>query len=307
MNKSLKTKNRQIDLSIIILSFNVKELLRDCLNSLKKVKNIVFETLVIDNGGNDDSAEMVKKEFPAVELLVSKINRGFAGGNNLARGGAAGRYLLFLNPDTIVPEGTLETMVKFMDEHPKCGAATCRVELTDGKLDDACHRGFPTPINAFSQFFLPLGRLFPKVKLFNGYSLSYLPLKEAHQIDSCSGAFMMVRRKAAETSGWWDEDYWWYGEDLDWCYRLKEKGWEIWFVSQVKIIHYKGASGGLAKGRWNPATDKQTKIKATNARFEVMKIFYDKHYQDKYPRWTRYLVLAGVEIKKWWEIKKLKI
>lgn len=305
MNKSSGNKNKPTDLSVIILSFNVKRLLRDCLYSLEKTKNLVFETIVIDNGGNDESAEMVKEEFPAVKLIISKTNKGFAGGNNLARNQASGRYLLFLNPDTIVPEETLETMVKFMDEHPKCGAATCRVELVNGKLDDSCHRGFPTPLNAFFQFFLPLGKLFPRVRLFNGYSLSYLSLKETHQIDSCSGAFMMIRNEAAEATDWWDENYWWYGEDLDWCYRLKEKGWEIWFVPRIKIIHYKGASGGLAKRKENSYTDKQTRIKATNARFEVMKIFYDKHYKNKYPGWVKYLVLIGVSLKKWWNLRKV--
>lgn len=288
----------KLDLSVIILNYNTKELLKDCLNSIKKAKknNYSWEIIVVDNASTDGSAEMVKKEFPEMKLIVNEKNLGFAAGNNVGVKKSSGKYVLFLNPDTIVQPETFSMMIDFMKRYSKTGAATCRVELPSGKLDYACHRGFPTPWNALT-YFSGLAKIFPKVKCLAGYTLSHLPLEKTHQIDSACGAFLMVRRKAGKEINWWDEDYFWYGEDLDFCYRLKQKNWPIFFVPKTKIIHYKGAASGIQKHSQEVATaTKQTKKRATKASTEVMRVFFKKHYQEKYPQPIYWLVMRGIDL-----------
>lgn len=296
------------DLSIIILNFNTKALLRGCLRSvLKSEKNgFQYETIVVDNASVDGSAAMVRKEFSQVKLICSKKNLGFAAGNNLALSHISGRYVLFLNPDTIVFPNTFKEMIKFMDSHPQTGAATCRVEFPSGKLDEACHRGFPTPWNAFCHF-SGLERIFPKSRLFAGYSLGWLSLNKVHEIDSGVGAFLIVRKEAGDQIGWLDEDYFWYGEDLDFCYRIKKAGWKIYYVPRVKILHYKGVSAGIRKESQKISTAaKETKIRSAKMSTEVMRIFYQKHYQDKYPQIINWLVFQGINFLEKARLAKVK-
>lgn len=288
-----------LDLSIIILSYNTRELLRGCLLSIKnnEPQAVRFELIVVDNASSDGSGEMVKKEFTDVICIVNKKNIGYTKGNNQGLKKAKGRYVLFLNADTLVYKGTLEAMIAFMNEHKDVGAATCRVELPNGRLDDGCHRGFPTLWRSFCHF-SGLSRIFPKSRIFAGYSLGYLDLRAIHKIDSCCGAFMIVRREAGEEIGWWDEDFFWYGDDLDFCYRLKEKGWKVYFVPTVKILHYKGASGGIKQiSKHLTIATRETRIRVTNARFEAMRLFYKKHYMNKYPGFITWLVLLGINLK----------
>lgn len=296
-------KNK-IDLSIIILNYNTKNLLRECLRSVGEAKadGFAYEIIVVDNASTDGSVKTIKKEFSEVKLIISRKNLGFAAGNNLAIPHALGRYILFLNPDTIVLPTTILIMIKFMSQHPEAGAATCRVELPSGKLDEACHRGFPTPWNAFCHF-SGLEKIFPKIKLFSGYYLGYLSLDKAHEIDSGCGAFLMVRRQAGERVGWWDEDYFWYGDDLDFCYRIKNSGWKIFYVPKVKIIHYKGVSSGIKKQSQKLSTaSRETKLRSTRASTQVMRIFYQKHYQQQYPAPVTWLVMRGIDL-----IEKIRV
>src|SRR5579872_4842733 len=227
-------------LSIIIVNYNAGDYLRKCLESLNKnvSKKLNFEVIVVDNDSPDKSADIVEKEFKNFTLIRTK-NEGFSKGNNKGVAKSKGDYVLFLNPDTEVYKGSLETMVDFMDKTPECGASTCRVELANGEIDYSSHRGFPTPWNSFC-YFLGLSKLFPKIKLFSGYTMSYASLKKTHEIDALAGAFMMTRREAGEQVGWWDEDYFFNGEDIDFCYELKQKGWKIYYVPEVKILHYGG-------------------------------------------------------------------
>ena len=292
------------DLSIIILNYNTKDFLEDCLSSIRKAKTdrFRFEIIVVDNASTDGSPQMVKKQFPKIKLVANKKNLGFAAGNNLGVKKAKGRYLLFLNPDTIVRPNTFEEMIKFMDNHPDAGAATCKIELPNGKLDEACHRGFPTPWNAFCHF-SGLEKLFPKSKIFASYTLGWNDLNKTHQIDAGVGAFLMVRREVGDEVGWWDEDYFWYGEDLDFCYRIKEKGWKIYYVPKVKIIHYKGVSSGIRKESKKISTaSRETKIRSAKMSTEVMRIFYQKHCQDKYPKIINWLVFQGINF-----LEKLRV
>lgn len=297
-----------IDLSIVIVSYNTKELLEKCLDSIKnhEPKKRAYEIIIVDNNSSDGSAEMVRKNFSHVKFVQNEKNVGFSKANNEGVKNSRGKYVLFLNPDTVVREGTLDTVLSFLEEHKEAGAATCKVELPNGRLDDASHRGFPTPWNAFSHF-SGLSKAFPKSKLFSGYSLGWMNKDEIHEIDACAGAFMMVRRSAGDDIGWWDEDFFWYGEDLDFCYRLKKNGWKIYYVPNVSILHYKGVSGGIKKGSLHlTSADKETKRRATQARFDAMKIFYKKHYIDIYPGFITWLVEKGIQFKLNFALKFLK-
>lgn len=236
-----------IDLSIIIVSYNTKDFIRECLKSIRVTsKGFDYEIIVVDNVSSDGTSQMVKEEFPDVIAIKSRKNLGFSKANNAGVEKSKGRYVLFLNPDTVVYKDSLFGMVKFMDEHKEAGAATCKLVMPGGRLDDAAHRGFPNPWNSLS-YFSGLSKLFPSSKLFGGYNLGWMDLSKPHEIDACAGAFMMVRRQAGEKIGWWDEDYFFYGEDLEFCFRLKEIGWKIYFVPSVSVLHYKGVSGGIKK------------------------------------------------------------
>lgn len=295
------------DLSIIIVSYNTKDFLAECLESIKDnvSEEISYEVIVVDNASADDSVEYVKKHFPNVEMIASSENLGFSKANNLGVQSSVGRYVLFLNPDTVIRKGALEYMTKFMDVTKDAGAATCYLEMVNGKLDDAAHRGFPTPWNALC-YFSGLTKLFPRTPLFSGYNLSWKDLKNVHDIDALAGAFMLVRREAGEAVGWWDARYFFYGEDLDFCYQLKKKGWKIYFVPDVKILHYKGVSGGIKKHSQHISTaSRETKVRATLARFEAMKIFYRKNYMKRYPKFITWLVFQGISFKQWATLRSL--
>lgn len=286
---------KQIHLSVIILNFNTKEYLRSCLQSIKQSKdNLNKEIYVVDNASIDRSAEMVKKHFPEIKLLQSKRNIGYAAGNNLALKKAKGNYILLLNSDTKIFPDTLSKMIKYMDDHPEVGASTCRVELENGKLDPACHRGFPTPWASLT-YFLGLENLFPKTKAFGQYHQGWKDVTKTHEIDSPVGAFYLTRKRILDKTGLLDERFFMYAEDLDLSMRIKNKGWKIMFVPDSKIIHYKKTSGRkkLDKGKLTPAAQK-TRQQSTQHFFNTMKQFYDKHYKNKYPQIVHLLMLAGI-------------
>lgn len=287
-----------IDLSIVIVSYNTKDLLEECIESIyKNTKEISFEIVVVDNNSKDGSSEMVSKNFKDVILIENRKNLGFSKANNVGVKKTSGRLVLFLNSDTLVYEKTLKYMVDFMDKHEDVGASTCKLIMPNGKTDDASHRGFPTPWNAFSHF-SGLSKLLPKTKIFGGYNLTYLDFDKPHEIDALAGAFMLVRRIAGEKIGWWDEDYFFYGEDIDFCYMLKQNNWKIYYVPDVSILHYKGVSGGLKKISENISTaDKETKTRSTKERFNAMRIFYKKHYEKTYPKLITKMVYLGIFVK----------
>jgi len=290
---------KKIDLSIIILSYNTKELLKKCLYSLQKTKRRHYqvEIIVVDNASDDGSPEMVEKEFPEIKLIKSKKNLGYAGGNNLGLKKAQGEYFLFLNSDTEIDEEALVKMMKFMKENPKTGASSPKTKLFSGGLDPDCHRGFPTPWASIT-YFLGLEKLFPKSKLFGQYHKLYLNLDRAHEIDAGFGTFMFVRKKALDQVGEWDDQYFFYGEDLDLFYRIKEADWKIMFYPEPLATHHKGASSGLRKESKRVARPpRETRIRVAKASIKAMEIFYKKFYQDKYPAWLTWVVLLGIRVK----------
>lgn len=280
-----------LKLSLIILNYNTRDLLRSCLQSIHNSQSTIhnLEVIVVDNASNDGSLEMIKNDFPKIKLITNHQNYGFAKGNNIGIKEAKGKYILLLNSDTVVEKDTLPMMVKFMEDNPMVGVATCRVELSDGTLDPACHRGFPTPWASLT-YFLGLEKLFPKSKLFAQYHQTYKNLNKAHEIDSPTGAFYLIRREVIEQVGLLDEDYFMYGEDLDWSYRIKKAGWKIMYAPDVKITHFKKQSG---QANVDPLEQK----KATDYFYQTMKLFYQKHYQDKYPFFVNWLMIWGIELR----------
>jgi len=288
-----------MDISIIIVSYNTKDILRECLGSVYETSNgINFEVIVVDNDSKDGTEEeMGKLKYNNFYYIQNKENLGFSKANNIGVKKSTGKYVLFLNPDTKLHEDTIRKMLVFMNEHSRCGASTCKVLLTNGRVDDSCHRGFPTPWNALTHF-SGISKIFPKSKTFNGYNLGNLDLTKTHEIDSLAGSFMLVRREAGEEVKWWDEDYFFYGEDLDFCYMLKQKDWSIYYNPDATITHLKGVSGGLKKiSKEITTADKKTKGLAMKWRFNAMRIFYKKHYEQKYPWFITRLVYLGISLK----------
>jgi GT2 family glycosyltransferase len=287
-------------LSIIILNFNCKAKILSCLAGIKnlKIENGDYEIIVVDNHSTDGSPEMIKFNAPWVKLLQNDQNLGFAKGNNKGLRLAQGRYILFLNPDTEIPQGTIEMMLELMVNNPEVGLVTCRVELSDQRLDPACHRGFPTPWASLC-YFLKLERLFPKSKIFGQYHMTWCQLNEPHEIDAPSGCFFLVRRSVLEKVGSFDEDYFLYGEDVDLAYRIKQAGFKILFYPKVKIIHYKGISSGIKANTSKISKAKEdTKNLAINAFHDAMWLFYRKHLQKNYPFFVGWLVYLGIWFKR---------
>ena len=249
----LQTATDTVDVSVVIVTYNVREFLEQALRSVEQASaGLTVETFVVDNDSADGSAQMVRERFPDVRLIANEENVGFATANNQAIREAAGRHVLVLNPDTILQEDTLRTMVAFMDDHPEAGAVGCRILNPDGTFAPESRRAFPTPAVAFYRI-AGLSKLFPQSPTFGRYNLTYLPLDEVCEVDALSGSCMMVRRDAVlgsesdasapgTSAGLFDEAFFMYGEDLDWCYRIQQAGWRIYYTPDTQIVHYKGES-----------------------------------------------------------------
>lgn len=230
-----------MDLSIIIVNWKVKDLLEKCLRSIfEQTKNIGFEIFVVDNASGDGSVEMVREKFPQVDLTASTENLGFAKGNNLAAKKANGKYVLLLNPDTEILDNALEKMVKFMNNHPECGIAGCKLLNPDLSLQPSV-RSFPT---FASQVFilLKLHHLFPHSKAMYHYLMQDFDYEKTQEVDQVMGAFFMIRREVIEKIGLLDENFWIWFEEVDYCKRAKNAGWKILYTPEAKIIHHYGQS-----------------------------------------------------------------
>lgn len=277
------------DLGIVIVSWNTRELLRKCLQSVFASEGITSQVVVVDNASSDGSAEMVRAEFPQAMLIANTDNVGYPAGNNLGlrllgyeRGKLDGlpRYALLLNPDTELPPAALRDMVAFMDADPRIGAAGPKLVLPDGSLDLACRRGFPTPaVSAYRM--VGLSKLFPRSPRFGRYNMTYLDPDQVTEVDSVVGAYMQVRREAIAEVGLMDETFFMYGEDLDWAYRVKKAGWTIWYNPAVTVLHVKRAASRQSR-------------RAQMEFYRAMLIFYRKHYRATTPLWLHSLILTGL-------------
>jgi len=210
------------DLSVVIVNYNVKAFLEQCLIAIARARgDLNIEIFVVDNASVDGSQAMVKKRFPHVNLIENRQNVGFSTANNQAIKRAQGEYILILNPDTLIQEDTLSILKKKLDDNPRLGAVGCKLLNPDGSFQIASRRSFPTPWVAFSRI-TGLSRLFPKSRLFGKYNLSYLDPDIESEIDVLAGSLMMLRQTALDEVGYFDEDYFMYGEDIDLCYRIKK-------------------------------------------------------------------------------------
>jgi hypothetical protein len=292
-------------LSVVVVSYNVKDLLRQTIQSVYDTyKSNDLQVIVVENGSADGSGEMVQKEFPKVNYIESKVNLGFSKGNNLARGVIKGDLVLFLNADTKVSENTLETCIKKLTSDPRIGAVSCKVMLPNGKIDYSCHRGLPTPWNTFC-YWTGLSKIFPKSKTFSGYKATYLNTNESHFIDCVSGTFIMVKKEVLEKVNWWDEDYFWNGDDIELCYQIKKVGYKIWYEASVDIMHFKGSSSGL----WSTAKAKvseETKIRSAKAAARAMRIFVEKHWKELGPWPVMMIVRLGIWLLEVYRLGKIK-
>ncbi|MGE7986545.1 glycosyltransferase family 2 protein [Lysinibacillus fusiformis] len=274
-----------MDLSIVIVNYNTKKLTIDCIQSvIKSNLSFLYEIFVVDNASSDGSIVQIQNLFPQVHMISNKENVGFSKANNQAIRECNGRYVLLLNSDTIVNENTLDKIICFMDRETNIGAVGCEVNLADGTLDKACHRGFPMPEASF-YYMTGLAKKFPNSPKYNSYHKSYLNMKEIHDIDCLVGAFMMVRREVIEQVGLLDEEFFMYGEDIDWCYRIKEAGWRIVYNPTVSITHYKGASS------------RKKPFKIVYEFHRAMYLFHKKHYAKKYSFFVNSGVYTGITLK----------
>lgn len=285
-------------LGIVIVNYNVRDLLRDCLASVYDSRgDFTLEACVVDNASSDGSAEMVAAHFPQVRLIRAD-NQGYAAGNNLglrafgfgaeqAPGFSQPHYVLFLNPDTVLPPSALADMLAFMEEHLRAGAAGPRLVRTDGTLDKACRRSFPTPqVSAYR--LSGLSRFFPKSPRFGRYNLTYLPEGLTTEVDSVVGAFMMVRGQALIETGLLDEQFFMYAEDLDLCFRMKQRGWQVWYNADVTVLHYKGQSS------------RQRSTFANVHFYRTMRLFHDKHFRQQTFFLVNWLIYAAIELLGTW-------
>lgn len=252
-------------LSVIIVNYNVKHYLNQCLESVCRAsQGLQVEVFVVDNLSTDGSIPYLRERYPEVIFIENKENVGFARANNQAIRQSTGKYVLLLNPDTIVGEGTFVDFIQFMDAHPEAGGAGAYMLRTDGTFAPESRRGLPTPFVAFCKM-SGLASLLPKSRVFGRYYMRYLDENEANEIEIISGAFMWLRREALDKAGLLDEDFFMYGEDIDLSYRIMKSGYKNYFLPS-RMLHYKGESTVKSSYRY------------VYTFYEAMRLFFRKHY-----------------------------
>ena len=292
--ESLDSHVEPIDVSVIIVNYNVRDFLEQALKGvIAASETLSTEIIVVDNNSADGSVEMVRNSFPNVTLITNRENTGFSRANNVAIRQARGRHLLILNPDTIVQEDTLSRLVSFMDQHPEAGAVGCQILNPDGSFARESRRSFPTPDVAFYRL-TGLSRLFPRSRRFGRYNMTYLPTDQTAEVDALSGSCMMLRvdalnqdqnSKEKPGAGLFDEDFFMYGEDLDLCYRIQKAGWKIYYYPETQIIHYKGAS------------TKMGELLYVRLFYGAMLLFIEKHLDPSQSRFLRFVLRAGIIVR----------
>ena len=273
-----------MDISVIIVNYNVREFLNNALISLfKSLEGYSSEVFVVDNASDDGSVELVQSKFPQVNLVANPVNVGFAKANNQALALSKGKFLLLLNPDTLVQEDTFEKLIDFFSSNNNAGMIGCKILNPDGSLQLACRRSFPTPWTAFTKTF-GLSSLFPKSKLFARYNLTYLDPDKSYEVDAVSGSFMMMKREVFEKIGGLDETFFMYGEDLDWCFRVQQSGWKVYYVPATSIVHYKGES------------TKRSDIDELKVFYNAMRLFVRKHHAGS--AFFEWFIYSGIYVRK---------
>jgi hypothetical protein len=268
--------------SIIIVNWKTPRLLAACLDSLAADPCCQeFEIVVVDNASGDGSVEMLAERYAQVKVIANCQNVGFSKACNQAIPVVSGRYVLLLNPDTVVAVAAVSTLADFLEANPGCGAVGPKVLNPDGTLQLACRRSFPDPVAAFFRLTY-LSRLFPGNRALARYNLTYADPDAVLEVDALSGSCMMVRQEAIEMVGLLDEDIFMFGEDIDWCWRIKQAGWKVYYVPQAVVYHYHGAASRLRP------------VGATINLHKGMEVFYRKHLAGRYPVPFNLLVYSAI-------------
>jgi GT2 family glycosyltransferase len=273
-------------LSICIVNYNAHDYLEACLKSIFAARcKYAFEIVIVDNASRDGSVEMVQTRFPQLRLIRNESNAGFSSANNAALRIAGGKYLLWLNNDTVVLPGALDTLVDFLAQHPEVGIVSPKVLNSDGTLQLQCRRGLPTLWGAFC-YVSGLSRLFAKNPFFTGYLLTHLDEDRPASVDAVSGACLMARREILDQIGYPDEGYFMFAEDLDWCCLARRAGWQVFYLPEARIIHFGGRGGTLSRP-----------FRATVEFHQSVWRFYSKHLAWRYPFIVNWLVRLAVGMK----------
>ncbi|UCD19358.1 MAG: glycosyltransferase [candidate division WOR-3 bacterium] len=273
------------DLSVVIVNYNVKAFLEQCLMAIDRARgDIDIEVFVVDNASVDGSQALVKKKFPHVRLIENTTNIGFSAANNQALRHANGDYVLLLNPDTLIQEDTLKVLITYLNERPDVGAVGCKLLNPDGSFQISSRRSFPTPWVAFCRI-VGLSRIFPRSRLFGKYNVGYVDADTETEVDVLSGSLMMLRKSVLDHVGYFDEDYFMYGEDIDLSYRIKAAGWKIMYTPFTKAIHYKGES------------TKKSEFSSIANFYSTMLIFVNKHIGGRYSFLLRILLTMGIYVR----------
>ena len=268
--------------SVIIVSYKVRYYIEQCLNSvLRSVPDA--QILVVDNKSDDGSVEYLRERFPQAEIIANDFNAGFGKANNMALAKATGKYVLFLNPDTVVAERTIPGCTEYMESHPEVGAIGVRMQYGNGRFALESRRSLPTPSVSFWHM-TGLGKLFPKSKVFARYHLTYLDKDSECPIDVVSGAYMFIRKEALDKVGGFDEAFFMYGEDIDLSYRILQAGYQNRYLP-LPIVHYKGES------------TTKTSYRYVQVFYDAMIIFFNKHFK-RYSRLFALLVRIAVSCRK---------
>jgi GT2 family glycosyltransferase len=272
-------------LSVIIVNYNVKYFLEQCLHAVQAAcQGMDAEVIVVDNHSVDGSVEMIRSKFPGVTCICNSVNAGFSKANNQALHVAAGEYVLLLNPDTLVEEDTLKKVVEFMDQHPDGGALGVKMIDGSGRFLPESKRGLPTPSAAFFKM-TGLAALFPRSRVFSRYHLRYLDENMVHAVDVLSGAFMLIRSSVLQQTGFLDEDYFMYGEDIDLSYRIQKAGYTNYYFPLTRIIHYKGES------------TRKTSINYVVVFYRAMIIFARKHFTRQHASLFSFLISMAIYLR----------
>jgi GT2 family glycosyltransferase len=237
------SERQRLDLSVCIVTYKACDYLRDCLRSLyEHTRSLDLEVIVVDNGSRDGVAEMLRAEYPQVQFIENERNEGYTRPMNQSLRAGTGRYLLQLNPDTLVQPAALERLVQFLEDHPGVGVCGPKVLNKDGTLQMACRRGEPRPLAVIS-YFTGLSRLFPRSKRLGEYLMTYMDEDETHPVASLSGSCMLIRREVVDQIGYLDERFFAYQEDADFCFRTRQAGWQVFYVPAAQIVHFGGQGG----------------------------------------------------------------
>lgn len=284
------------DLTISIVNFNSGEYLTKCLSSIKHLENEAkIRVVVVDNNSTDESLKSAREKFKEYEFIENKDNVGFGKAHNQVLRQLKTEFVLLLNPDCLLEKGVIKKILGDFED-PLVGAATCKIILSNGTVDMTAHRGFPTPL---ASLLYVLGN-------DSLYHLTGNNPGSLHEVDAVTGAFLMTKKTVLDKSGFFDEKFFMFGEDIDLCLRIKKAGFKVIYDPEVKIIHYKGISHGLKKHSKDLSqAGRETKTRAMNAFYDAMLIFYNKHYKSSYPFFVNWLVYLGIYLK--WGLAKIRM